>query len=143
MNKIRQKGLVVFLLCLPVLHFLFQKWIPYYRDYEKINQYYYYLDWEKQIIFLVLSLIFVLFIVIAISSLLAVILNRHHCNIEFHVFTGSLLGLFFGVGIMLMCVMFDNDIAGLQSIMITLLSGILLGLIVGIKNEIENDERVC
>lgn len=142
MNSIRTKGLVVFLLCLPVLHFLAQKWVPYYREYEKINEYYF-IDWNKQLLFLLFSIILIVFITILISSFMAFVLNRHHCNIEFSVIINCLLGASLGGGIMLIFVVFGSDLAGLRSIVFSITAGFILGVFLGIKKEVEDDERVC
>lgn len=142
MNNIRTKGLIVFLLCLPVLHFLTQKWVPYYKGYESIRRDTYF-DWEKQLLFLLISLVVMLFLTIAIGSLLATLLGRHHYNLEFSALIGCSVGLFGGVVIMLLLVMFRNDAGGLQSMVLSIFSGYTLGIFIGIKNEIEDDERVC
>lgn len=140
--SIRVKGLAVFLLCLPVLHFLTQKWIPYYQEYSRINEYSF-VNWENQLIFLFISLILIVFITILIGSLLAAILNRHHCNVEFSTLIGSLTGLFVGGGLMIVLAAFGNDVAGLNTIVFSISSGFGVGIFLGIRNEIEDDERVC
>lgn len=142
MKTIRAKGLVIFLLCLLVLSFLVQKWIPYYEEYDKIKVYTF-INWENQLIFLFISLVIMAFIAISIGSLLAVILNRHHCNVEFYTLLGFFVGFTFGGFAMMLCVIFSQDLFGLNILFYSLMSGSSMGMIVGIQNEIEDDERVC
>lgn len=140
--SIRLKGLAVFLLCLPVLHFLAQKWVPYYREYEKISEYQF-IDWNKQLLFLIFSIVILIFLTILISSFMAFVLNRHHCNIEFSVIMSFFIAASLGGGVMLILVVFGGDLVGLKSMVLAIVAGFFLGIFQGVRKEVEDDERVC
>lgn len=142
MTELRKKGLVVFLYALLTLHFVAQKWFTYYVAFEKIDSGQY-INWREQAIFLSLSLVVILLLTIIFGSLLVMILNRHHYNVEFSTLVGCVIGIIAGGSLMLILVMLRQDIAGIKAVLITITSGFALGVYNGIKAEIEDDERVC
>jgi hypothetical protein len=142
MTEIRQWALIVFFYTLLALHFLAQKWVIYYTEYKnmEIGSY---VNWERQLIFMSLSLVVIFLITIATSSLLTFVLDRHHCNVEFSTLIGCIIGLGLGGWIMLFLVMFGQDVIGIRIILFAFTTGSLMGILNGIRNEIVDDERVC
>lgn len=142
MTGIRQWALIVFFYALLALHLLIQKWMVYYTEYKKLeigN----YVAWDRQLMFISLSLVMIFILVIAISSLLAFILNRHHCNVEFSAMIGCIIGAMLGGWIMLFLVIFGQDVIGIRLVLIAITTGSMIGIYGGVKSEIEDDERVC
>lgn len=141
-TKNRSFGLVTLLASALVLYFLFEKWYPLFLNYQGLSKYSY-LNWEKQIIFLFLSFLGIILITIFAGSLFSIILGRRHWNIEFFTGVGLFLGSALGVFITMFFIFFINDLCGLNVLFYSILSSSSFGLILGIKNEIEDDEGVC
>lgn len=103
--------------------------------------YYSFINWEKQLLFLFLSLIIIVSISVFINSFVFVILGKHYAKIEHSVLVGFLMGLMLGIFALFVSIIFKKDLVGIIILFYTVAIGSTIGLMLGIKAQLEDEEE--
>lgn len=138
----RSRGAGFILFSLLAFIFLLNKWRPLFIEYKNLNEYSF-VNWERQLVFLSLSLLGMLMIVLFMSGLFIIINRRHYCNIEIHAALSTLFGITVGGFFMLIFILIGKDFLALNALMACMGVGYLIGILLGIKAEIEEEKGGC
>lgn len=140
--KTRKKAVVLIIITLSVMLVWVKEWIPFHRVYLDL-EFKSYSSVIEKIEYAALSLIGIILSIILISSVVSLITGKHKGLIESYCLLWTSIGLIVGGFLFLLSIMFGYDQDGIIIFSNILLFSSILGLVIGIKNEIENDEGVC
>lgn len=140
--KTRKKALVLLVIILLATLIWIKEWVPFHRVYLGL-EFKSYSSLIDKVEYLILSLIGIILFIILISSVVSLITGKHKCQIESYSILWLSIGIILGGFLFLLSMIFGHDQSGLVIFLNIILFSSVIGLIVGIKNEIEHSGEGC